>query len=853
MSQELFAAARLGDLETLLKHRDQLLADFDDYPYRVWLAGFETDQVGVLDLCLECGLEPDGTPETRPIVQAAVLQARNCVDRLLQRGANPALPDEDGRNLLYVALGNGDLEFAKIALDGGASPFGEDIDFFLSVAPKPVAESVRTYRKQVSVQFARHRQAAKAIRRGEDFDPNLTPEEVNAPIPTERGATLLHVAAKANRPEAIRRLVALGGVPDVLDRTIHERRYGRGTVLELSAVIGTRTPLMTACESGCGDAVAALIELGADVNVRDGRGETALHLACRGGKASIVRALIEAGANPNALTEEGAAPLLIAGYFGSEEVARALIGSGAEIDRSDDEGFTPILAACWEGKTEVALALLEAGANLNASAGQEGDVWDALHTERRTKTLKRLLPYLDLNPQDRSESPLATAAQCFHHAAIPAMIEAGARLKPGERVNLVDAWGVEPKVQRAAIEAMAKLAGPPDPEQVVRAARADDLKLVRSLVEMGADPSPAIAQDLRVRMIKLLLELGARIDQQDEQGRTALAWATLHEKPEAVNLLLSKGADPYLADHVGDRPVDLAQLCSKAVRELYSRLEPDPRRVATLRLIRLFSDYGPPPLGEVVEALQAGADPDSTVGRGFDLLSVAAANRWWEIADELLSSRATPTWMSDTFLAIRNLPNRVDDAFRAQVAQIEQALGEEATPIEGGFGAVSFSLKAQVAAMRDKLMAEGHNATVADLRASMDTARIVAESRGPGFKAGWCGPWRSHPVADDRLICVPTPNPYEVVALIQPRAGEHDIGVFEILAFLRKQEPLGWQLIGIGYDTVDLEFSQLPSDIDAFAKELYDFCPDLIDQGFESQEALAQHLLSTKRVHFWWD
>jgi len=34
-----------------------------------------------------------------------------------------------------------------------------------------------------------------------------------------------------------------------------------------------------------------------------------------------------------------------------------------------------------------------------------------------------------------------------------------------------------------------------------------------------------------------------------------------------------------------------------------------------------------------------------------------------------------------------------------------------------------------------------------------------------------------------------------------------------------------------GGDTVDIEFKTLPRDMDAFVRDLYDFCPDLVDQG----------------------
>ncbi len=849
------AAARLGDLETLRSHRDQLLDEFEEYPYHVWMAAFETDQVSVLDLCLEAGLDPDGTSAARPLLEAAASRAKLCVQRLLECGADPRLADEDGRDLLLVAVSHQDLEMVRKALDGGANPFGENLDFYVSLAPKELASIIREARTQIKDRLAPVLAVAKSVSKGGAIETQLNPEDINTPLYPEKGSTLMHLAARADNAAALRALVAMGGNIDVLDRTVHERKFGRGTVLELSSVIGGWTPLMVACRQGNDSAIRTLLELGADVHYADAKGEAALHLACRRGKASIVEMLLDAGADPHAVTEEGATPLLIAGYFGSASVARRLLEAGAVVDQADDDGVTPFLAACWEGRTEIAELLLQNGAQVDAKS-QEGDVWDALHAERRTKTLMRLLTHLDLNPEGREASPLATAVSCFHLEVIPAMVAAGAQLKPGEQVNLTDVWGVTPAVHEAAIKAMATLTGGVALDALYLAARSDNLELVRSLLAMGAalqGPPPAIAQGLRPKLIRLLLDHGADIDARDASGKTALAWAVLHENLEAAKLLLERGADPLVADEDGYRPVDLAMIGSSSFRRLFARYKPDTARVASLRLSQLFSEYEPPKPADVADALDQGGDPNLKVGRGYDLLSVAAATRNWEAAELLLAAGASPNWMVEVLLAIRDLPARASDEFRASVAEIERALGEEAVPIEKGFGAVAFRLEAQVTAMRDQLMAEGHNATVADLRASMETAKRVAETWAPAFTSGWCGSWRCHPVANERLMCVPTRNPYEVVALIQPHAGEHDIGVFEILEFLRKHELLGWRLTGLGYDTVDLEFERLPSDMGAFAKELYEFCPDLIDQGFESLKMLEHHLRATRRVHFWWD
>jgi hypothetical protein len=32
-------------------------------------------------------------------------------------------------------------------------------------------------------------------------------------------------------------------------------------------------------------------------------------------------------------------------------------------------------------------------------------------------------------------------------------------------------------------------------------------------------------------------------------------------------------------------------------------------------------------------------------------------------------------------------------------------------------------------------------------------------------------------------------------------------------------------------DSIDIKFETLPADMDAFVRDLYDFCPDLVDQG----------------------
>jgi len=67
------------------------------------------------------------------------------------------------------------------------------------------------------------------------------------------------------------------------------------------------------------------------------------------------------------------------------------------------------------------------------------------------------------------------------------------------------------------------------------------------------------------KLLNLLLERGARIDDKDNRGRTALMIAAELNHEPAVDLLLSRGADPLLRDQQGKSASDLTSLT--ALRE----------------------------------------------------------------------------------------------------------------------------------------------------------------------------------------------------------------------------------------------------------------------------------------------
>ena len=46
---------------------------------------------------------------------------------------------------------------------------------------------------------------------------------------------------------------------------------------------------------------------------------------------------------------------------------------------------------------------------------------------------------------------------------------------------------------------------------------------------------------------------------------------------------------------------------------------------------------------------------------------------------------------------------------------------------------------------------------------------------------------------------------------------------------------------------------KLPTDLNQFTKDVYKFCPDVIDQGYGSMEKMIQDYKKNKYIWLWWD
>ena len=119
------------------------------------------------------------------------------------------------------------------------------------------------------------------------------------------------------------------------------------------------------------------MNLGGDVNCKNGHGKSILHEAAWFGRTDCLRVLITKDAVIDILSEENETPLHYAALSNKPESCEYLITKGADKNWKRLDGSTPLHHAAWGGYLQVAKCLLKYGADVNIVT-EGGDRHDAL-------------------------------------------------------------------------------------------------------------------------------------------------------------------------------------------------------------------------------------------------------------------------------------------------------------------------------------------------------------------------------------------------------------------------------------------------------------------------------------------
>jgi uncharacterized protein len=431
------------------------------------------------------GKAPDGTTALHWAVYNDNLAL---VERLIRAGADVGATNEFGSTPLTEAatVGNAAVIEALLAAGAAVDAMGADGQTALMV----VARSGNTA-------------AAEAlIAHGAD---------VNA-RERWRAQTALMWAAAQNQPAMVELLIARGADVDARSTVNEWPRQVTGEPRRMYRPFGGLTPLLFAAREGCTMCARALVEAGANIDLPDPKGVTALFLAIDNFHFDTAKFLIEAGANPNKWDWWGRTAL-----YSAVDVNTLPHGGRAD-RRSVDE----------TSSVEIIEMLLEAGAWPNVQ-------------------LKLLPPYRHIG-DDRGcdimlvtgTTPLLRAAKTFDTAAIELLIEHGAN------VDLPNDGGITPVMAAAgvgSVECDARGYGPGIPHYMAPDTEEKSIAALKLLLDADAN--------IHARTVSG--RAGAR-----SAGRTALFGAAFWGWSDVVEYLVERGAKIDVAERAGLTPVDAA-------------------------------------------------------------------------------------------------------------------------------------------------------------------------------------------------------------------------------------------------------------------------------------------------------
>ncbi len=99
-----------------------------------------------------------------------------------------------------------------------------------------------------------------------------------------------------------------------------------------------------------------------------------------------------------------------------------------------------------------------------------------------------------------------------------------------------------------------------------------------------------------------------------------------------------------------------------------------------------------------------------------------------------------------------------------------------------------------------------------------------------------------------------TSDQFEILRIMGTNGANYDLTTNDIIAKVQGWDnDYGFEILGAGMDFIEGRLGKTPDEIPAFAKEIYAFCPDIVDQGVGTVEKLEQLIQQDLFLFCWWD
>lgn len=323
------------------------------------------------------------------------------------------------------------------------------------------------------------------------------------------------------------------------------------------------TPLEAAILQGDIDTVRTLLQAGANPNPSVWYQTPVLVVAARKGNLEIVQELIVAGAKVNRGFDE--LPLHTAAEAGHLEVVRILLDAGADVEGYEEDYWTALMAASSAGHLQIVKLLVERGANVNAwsqgetplmlaAKGVHRDIYNFLYPlvsdeiraigdrdaeKEMARTIRR-----QTREQNQAVEKLIDAAMYGNLKQVQELIAGGVEVNAIASCNRTALSLAIQGGHIPVIQALLYAGANPNLPNETDDGLADNSPLMEAASTFFATNRPD--------MVRLLIQRGANVNQQDAQGQTALMHALRYSDMDVIAALIEAGTDLNIRDRDGN-------------------------------------------------------------------------------------------------------------------------------------------------------------------------------------------------------------------------------------------------------------------------------------------------------------